>query len=366
MTTARRSKKDNLKSKAVRDAIKEAKEAGTLRNPDGEIIEETEPNDAGLYDHTEHGEGALGMATHVKEMTQLQRMMFEDCVIDAEGRLLAPHVSYGKNVPKHLRPELIKGRLNCDFAEAVEIVGYWEVLNCTDKMVDNFIAKYGKMDIFDFKGMFKKYATAVIEVQGSATEEISIEDLKISRTVCERDETDGEWGIGFRSEPAIGYHPIGEGIPEESWFAKQAPWYQKKVNEIRKATLAELNAFAKELFNAKDRIQNAQRAVLWNVYKDAKRKAISAYTFTPAGKFILGLINRSRDLGKASQMLFKYGKGEITFADFPKIEQEELGVLWYVLKERKARLMKDNPFAKPADPQDLAKEFGVDPSANPF
>jgi len=47
----------------------------------------TTSSEIDLFNHDEYGEAYLGMAYHVRDMSQLERMIFEDCAL-ADGRWL--------------------------------------------------------------------------------------------------------------------------------------------------------------------------------------------------------------------------------------------------------------------------------------
>ncbi|MDX9823140.1 MAG: hypothetical protein RBT20_14495, partial [Syntrophales bacterium] len=70
----------------------------------------TTSSEINLFNHEKFGEAYLGMAFHVRDMNQLDRMIFEDCAV-ADGAVVAPHLNVKAHRPVHFRPEILQKRI---------------------------------------------------------------------------------------------------------------------------------------------------------------------------------------------------------------------------------------------------------------
>ncbi|HOQ43228.1 MAG TPA: hypothetical protein PK178_13795, partial [Smithellaceae bacterium] len=95
----------------------------------------TTSSEISLFNHEDYGEAYLGMAFHVRDMSQLDRMIFEDCAV-ADGAVVAPHLNVKSRCPVHLRPEILQRRIGCAFHQAVALADAWSIIEATPKMVD--------------------------------------------------------------------------------------------------------------------------------------------------------------------------------------------------------------------------------------
>ena len=98
----------------------------------------TTSSEIDLFNHEEFGEAYLGMAFHVRDMSQLDRIIFEDCTV-ADGAVVAPHLNVKSHCPVHLRPEILQKRIGCTFHQAVALADAWSIIEATAKMVNEFI-----------------------------------------------------------------------------------------------------------------------------------------------------------------------------------------------------------------------------------
>lgn len=309
---------------------------------------ETPPNtgietDKELFDHNKYGEGWIGMAKHVSEMSGLQRQLFEDCLMSAGGDILAPHDSTNMpGTPAQYAVSYIKQGMKCTYDEALSLSGSFEDLGFSKNFVDLIFKKYADKPIAETVETFKFFADEAKKEEKPQTEEAmppenEPDELNLAEKNAEEEKP--------ASGSGISYHKIGDGIPDKTWFEKQPLWFQAKAKEIETADLAKLKTISQDLFKVQGSLIPIWKAVLWNMVNLYKGEAYAKISLSANAKNLFAMIKKINNPSKASQMLFKYGKGEITFADFPEpISREELDYLWYVVKQEKNKLVRNNPF----------------------
>jgi len=126
----------------------------------------TTSSEINLFNHEDYGEAYLGMAFHVRDMNQLDRMIFEDCAV-ADGAVVAPHLNVKSHCPVHLRPEILRKRIGCTFPQAVVLADAWSIIEATPKMVDAFIGFVKAKGIEAGVAYFEHIAMNLAEVEVS-------------------------------------------------------------------------------------------------------------------------------------------------------------------------------------------------------
>lgn len=335
--------------KKATKVAKIAKEDKCLRDAQGNLLEESDTvNDKELFNHGDFGEGGTAMASHVATMTGLQRMIFEDCVCAPNGDILAPHVKKGAGTPVQFTPEYLKIMFSCTIPQATELATAFEKMSLNRQAVD-FLAKFdkefGKLNIDTKIAKMNSLADELDKITVTIAEEMA----KAEETDVPGEQNDAEQHLETAettpetTDSPIGYHKIGDGIPEKDWFDKQPAWFNQQVDKIKNADLPALRAINKLMYDKKESLLPIHRAVLWNVSREAKRLLLDKIVLSDGAKHVFALMHKM-DISKAGQMLHKIGKGEIKF-DFAPLTKDELEVLWQTFKDKKSKLIKDNPFA---------------------
>ena len=126
----------------------------------------TTSSEIDLFNHEEFGEAYLGMAFHVRNMSQLDRIIFEDCTV-ADGAVVAPHLNVKSRCPVHLRPEILQKRIGCTFHQAVSLADAWSIVEATAKMVNEFIVGIKAKGIEESIAYFERLAMELAEVEVS-------------------------------------------------------------------------------------------------------------------------------------------------------------------------------------------------------
>jgi len=89
-----------------------------------------------LFDHSEYGDVPDGIAPHIADMTNLDRVIFEDCV-QTGGKVQAPHPNTN-DVPYYKRPETISRDCGCTIDEAKCLTECWAVIGDTPALIKQF------------------------------------------------------------------------------------------------------------------------------------------------------------------------------------------------------------------------------------
>ena len=126
----------------------------------------TTSEEISMFNHDDFGEGFLAMAYHVRNMSQLDRMIFEDCLV-VDGAVVAPHLNVKSRCPVHLRPEILQKRIGCTFHQAVMLADAWSIIEATPKMVDTFILWIQAKGIENGLSYFEHLAMKLAEVEVS-------------------------------------------------------------------------------------------------------------------------------------------------------------------------------------------------------
>jgi hypothetical protein len=80
------------------------------------------------------------MVNGVEFESQIERLIFEDTPASS-GSPMVPYLKAADAIPRHLRPERIKSRLACSFADAKRIAAAMTLIEADTKMVSRFIER---------------------------------------------------------------------------------------------------------------------------------------------------------------------------------------------------------------------------------
>ncbi len=304
----------------------------------------TTSSEINLFNHEEFGEAYLGMAFHVRAMSQLDRMIFEDCAV-ADGAVVAPHLNVKSRCPVHLRPEILQRRVGCAFHQAVALADAWSIIEATPKMVDAFIGWVKAKGIEAGVAYFEHIAMNLAEVEVSW-------DLDAGEPL--QDETDDDADDGF--EPSgdpdetyreeipdlyayhvIGYDELAEAM-DLTWEERQPRSYKGLLRKVR--CIADLDALRDlgKMVYALD-LARDQAGVFWYEYRKTERRImaeIGKSLSISARRLLHQVRNANGNLAALGAWLFKIQRGAVKMADPPR--RHEWIIIWEAYHDQQAEL----------------------------
>ena len=304
----------------------------------------TTSSEINLFNHEDYGEAYLGMAFHVRDMNQLDRMIFEDCAV-ADGAVVAPHLNVKSHCPVHLRPEILRKRIGCTFHQAVALADAWSIIEATPKMVDAFIGFVKAKGIEAGVAYFEHIAMNLAEVEVSW-------DLDAGEPL--QDETDDDADDGF--EPSgdpddtyreeipdlyayhvIGYDELAEAM-DLTWEERQPRSYKGLLRKVRCiADLDALRDLGKRVY-ALD-LARDQAGVFWYEYRKTERRImaeIGKSLSISARRLLHQVRNANGNLAALGARLFKIQRGDVKMANPPR--KHEWIVIWEAYHDQQAAI----------------------------
>ncbi len=240
----------------------------------------TTSSEINLFNHEDYGEAYLGMAFHVRDMNQLDRMIFEDCAV-ADGAVVAPHLNVKSRCPVYLRPEILQRRIGCAFHRAVALADAWSIIEATPKMVDAFIGWVKAKGIEAGVAYFEHIAMNLAEVEVSWDHD-SGEPLQDDADDDADDgfELSGDPDEAYREEipdlyayHVIGYDELAEAM-DLTWEERQPRSYKSLLRKVRCiADLDALRDLGKRVY-ALD-LARDQAGVFWYEYRKTERRIMA-------------------------------------------------------------------------------------------
>ena len=304
----------------------------------------TTSSEINLFNHEDYGEAYLGMAFHVRDMNQLDRMIFEDCAV-ADGAVVAPHLNVKSHCPVHLRPEILRKRIGCTFHQAVALADAWSIIEATPKMVDAFIGFVKAKGIEAGVAYFEHIAMNLAEVEVSW-------DLDAGEPL--QDETDDDADDGF--EPSgdpddtyreeipdlyayhvIGYDELAEAM-DLTWEERQPRSYKSLLRKVRCiADLDALRDLGKRVY-ALD-LARDQAGVFWYEYRKTERRImaeIGKSLSISARRLLHQVRSANGNLAALGARLFKIQRGDVKMANPPR--KHEWIVIWEAYHDQQAAI----------------------------
>ena len=323
-------------------------------------------SEAHLFNHEGYGEAFIGMAAHASNMTQLDRMISEDCFGGGTNQaVLAPHINVKSACRYHLRPEVLQRKIQSTFAQAVTLCDCWSIIEATPKMVATFILWINAKGINAAVTYFESLAMQLAEIEGLEED-------------CESLDENPEDSDAPAAE--FGYHPIGceisttaacpdcgcinntadefitddtaeifcdacdnvftvhKFIPVASWESVQPKWYRNLLRGVRiQRDLDELKDTGKRVFDNKN-LNHGQSGVFWYEYHKTEAKlmdAIGRYLSVTA-RNLLKSIATSDHVSSLGCLLFKIQDGTTQLNNPPS--KYEWTIIWAAYKDRKKDL----------------------------
>ena len=338
-------------------------------------------SEAMLFNHEGFGEAFIGVARHAGDMSQLDRMIFEDCVFSGDGlgcgKVLAPHFNIKQDCRYHLRPESIQRRIEqagaeCSFHQATTLCDAWTIIEATEKMVKTFICWIAAKGTNKAVEYFENLAMNLAEVE-VLEEQSEIIDYGIDTEMEPPEMSDAPTDI-------IHYHPIGCEIvsgalcpkchavydlndhdwkdaeedtvwcdccdtsftaykyePVTTWESRQSVSYRKLLACVRTIiNLDELKAIGKKVFE-EGSLNHEQSGVFWYEYKQSKERIMKVVksNLGSSARTLLNQINsrKSKELSAYGFLLYKLQSGQISMTDPPS--ENEWTIIWKAYQARK-------------------------------
>jgi hypothetical protein len=303
----------------------------------------TTSSEIDLFNHEEFGEAYLGMAFHVRDMSQLDRIIFEDCML-ADGAVVAPHLNVKSRCPVHLRPEILQRRIDCTFHQAVALADAWSIIEATAKMVNVFIVEIKVKGIDKGLAYFEHLAMELAEVEVSWDHEAgeSIQD----------DADDPEYYFDLTGDPhdgyleeipdlyayhAIGYDELAEAM-ELTWEERQPRSCRSLLGKVRSMNdLDSLRDLGKKVY-ALD-LSRDQAGVFCYEYRKTEQHImaeIGKSLSVSARRLLQQVWNANGNLAALGARLFKIQRGTFKMADPPR--KHEWIIIWAAYHDRQAAL----------------------------
>ncbi len=304
----------------------------------------TTSSEINLFNHEDYGEAYLGMAFHVRDMSQLDRMIFEDCAV-ADGAVVAPHLNVKSRCPVHLRPEILRKRIGCTFHQAVALADAWSIIEATPKMVDAFIGWVKAKGIEAGVAYFEHIAMKLAEVEVSW-------DLDAGDPLQDDADDDADDGFEPSGDPdetyreeipdlyayhVIGYDELAEAM-DLTWEERQPRSYKGLLRKVRCIVdLDALRDLGKRVY-ALD-LARDQAGVFWYEYRKTERRImteIGKSLSISARRLLHQVRNANGNLTALGARLFKIQQGSVKMADPPR--KHEWIVIWAAYHDQQATL----------------------------
>jgi len=311
----------------------------------------TTSSEIDLFNHEEFGEAYLGMAFHVRDMSQLDRIIFEDCAV-ADGAVVAPHLNVKSRCPVHLRPEILQKRIGCTFHQAVSLADAWSIIEATAKMVNEFIVGIKAKGIEESIVYFDRLAMELAEVEVSWDHEVG-ESLPDGGADDHGGINDGAGDYFDLSEDvddayreeipdlyayhAIGYDELAEAM-ELTWEERQSRSYRFLLTKVRGMNdLDALRDLGKKVYALG--LSRDQAGVFWYEYRKSEQRImaeIGKSLSVSARRLLEQVRNANGNLAALGARLFKIQRGVVKMAGPPA--KHEWIVIWAAYHDRQAAI----------------------------
>jgi hypothetical protein len=312
----------------------------------------TTSEEISLFNHDDFGEGFLAMAYHVRDMSQLDRMIFEDCLV-VDGAVVAPHLNVKSRCPVHLRPEILQKKIRCTFHQAVMLADAWSIIEATPKMVETFILWIQAKGIDNGLSYFEHLAMKLAEVEVSWDSDAA-EPLLGDDAIVDGDDdhagADDSFDLPvdpdetYREEipDLYGYHIIGYDdvafLGEKNWEQKQPEWYLSLLFKLRDVNdLKSLKIIGKYAYQFD--LSRGQAGVIWYEYQKAKNRImgeIRQQLSPSARRMLMQIRNANGRLSAVGALMYKIQHGAVKIAD--PLSDSEWSILWDAYHEQKEAL----------------------------
>jgi len=307
----------------------------------------TTSSEINLFNHEEFGEAYLGMAFHVRDMSQLDRMIFEDCAV-ADGAVVAPHLNVKSRCPVHLRPEILQRRIGCAFHQAVALADAWSIIEATPKMVGSFIgwikSKGIEAGIAYYEHLAMKLAEVEVSWDSEAGEALPEDGGDAAETGEASDGSPEEAEEPYPEEipdlyayHVIGYDELAEAM-DLTWEERQPRSYKALLRKVRGiADLEALRDLGKKVYALN--LARDQAGVFWYEYRKTERKImaeIGKSLSISARRLLHQVRNANGNLAALGARLYRIQQGAVKLSDPPA--KHEWIVIWEAYHDQQAAL----------------------------
>ena len=288
-----------------------------------------------LFNHEGYGEGYLAMAYHVRDMNQLDRMIFEDC-LEVDGAVVAPHINIKSSCPFHLRPEIIQKKIGCDFCQAAILADAWSIIEATPKMVVAFISLVKSKGVEQSIPYFERIAMKLAEVEVSWDHEAFGQIPDDAGDVPEdADEEYREEMPDMYAYHVIGYDELSEAM-DLTWEERQSRSYKALLGKVRGVDdLGSLRDLGKKVYAMN--LSRDQAGVFWYEYGKSQAKIMDdlRQRLGVAARGLLKQIqNANGNLATLGARLYKIQNGAVKIADPPA--KHEWIIIWAAYHDQRA------------------------------
>ena len=322
-------------------------------------------SEAHLFNHEGYGEAFIGMAAHASNMTQLDRMISEDCFGGGINQaVLAPHINVKSACRYHLRPEILQRKIQSTFAQAVTLCDCWSIIEATPKMVATFILWINAKGINAAVTYFESLAMQLAEIEGLEEDCESLDEnpedsdapaaefgyhpigCEISTTAAcpdcgcinnTADEFETDDTAEIYCDACDNVFTVHKFIPVASWESVQPKWYRDLLDKVRhQKNLDRLKATGKLVFD-NNMLDHGQSGVFWYEYHKAEAKLMDDVksNLSDSAKQLLNQIAKANgNLGSLGSLLFKIQDGTVKTENQPS--KYEWNIIWAAYKVRKA------------------------------
>ncbi|MFH1027047.1 MAG: hypothetical protein V1791_03500 [Pseudomonadota bacterium] len=275
------------------------------------------------------------MAYHVRDMNQLDRMIFEDC-LEVDGAVVAPHINIKSSCPFHLRPEILQKKIGCDFRQAAILADAWSIIEATPKMVDAFISLIKTKGIEQSIPYFEHLAMKLAEVEPSWDHEAFGQVQDDAGDIP--DDTDEEYREEIPDMYAyhvIGYDKLSEAM-DLTWEERQSRSYKALLNNVRGMTdLDALRDLGKKVYAMN--LSRDQAGVFWYEYGKSQARImddIRQRLGATARGLLKQITNANGNLAALGAKLYKIQNGAVKIANPPA--KHEWIIIWEAYHDQQA------------------------------
>ena len=323
-------------------------------------------SEAHLFNHEGYGEAFIGMAAHASNMTQLDRMISEDCFGGGTGQaVLAPHINVKSACRYDLRPEILQRKIQSTFAQAVTLCDCWSIIEATPKMVATFILWINAKGINAAVIYFESLAMQLAEIEGLEEDCESLDEnpedsdapaaefgyhpigCEISTTAAcpdcgcinnTADEFETDDTAEIFCDACDNVFTVHKFIPVASWESVQPKWYRDLLDKVRhQKDLDRLKATGKLVFD-NNMLDHGQAGVFWYEYHKAEARLMAdiGRNLSVTAKNLLKSIATSDHVSSLGCLLFKIQDGTTQLNNPPS--KYEWTIIWAAYKDRKKDL----------------------------
>jgi hypothetical protein len=320
-------------------------------------------HERGLFEHSRYGEGFLAMADHVSDMTDSDRMVFEQCAVIG-NRVL--RINGQKLGGKWDDPSWIARRLKITFQQARNLIDCWDIIELKGKDRGKSFSKLyqqmknGKvlLGIGYIESLAKElaFAEAVDPNDALENDPAQYDERRVSMTYRRKksqtaeaiedifnpaefeeqldgviDATRPSAGIDVKAAQDLEFAPLGEqDIPD--WLSKQPKQFQMLMAKLEAISdIGILKSWAKQVYG-KFSFTFEQGDVFWKQYDRRKRKL--AVIQTEAAALIVKKIKESTEpTATIGRKLYEIQKGIRTLKHMPLPNEWE--AIWNAYRARK-------------------------------